>query len=267
MPVEAEQKALIETQIAAVSETRKLNMKMHAFLHRSNRYIAQIEIDKEPLIKTGYIWLRAEHFMALVTMLTETHADRVAAEGKGARQLFGAEMEKMRTYRTILTLVVGHVIDKTNSEEVKSALKKIKHDHTNLDTLHDVLALASILNDNLDLVGDFTPGGIEVDDSYLEKVTGEVEELLTDEGKPNSATSERAMLVDRQEKLVTLCLDSLDEIKKYAKGAFFMDMSYYRKNYPLIQNNDSHDGDDLDDENNNEDSQLPSIEGSDSIGA
>ncbi len=235
MPVEAELRATIEADIQAVSDIRSVSMKMHDFIHRLNGYAAQIVIDKEQLTKTGYNQNKEVYFITLIDMITETHADRNAAEGKGTREQFRATMDQMRLYRTVLILVTEHIIDKTGNEEIKTALKKIRSDHTNLDILHDILALASILNDHWELADDFTPGGVEVNDEYLHIVTIKVEALLKHEGKPNQKSSERAMLVLKQDKLITLCLNAIDEIKKYAKGTFFMDMPYFRKHYTLYE--------------------------------
>lgn len=233
MEISPELQQKIDDAMASVTEKRLPNMKIHHFLHRLNQYIALTTKDKEKLVSTGYNWEKQEFLIALIAVLTQIHADRIAAEGKGARQIFGAAMKKIKMYSVILIQVTEHVIDRTGDKTIEAALKRIKKESNNLDTLHDILALASLLGAHLDIAKEFTPEGIEVNEGYLNLVTTEVEKLLTLEGKPDNETSERAMLVDTQEKLMTLCMVEIDEIKKYAKGAFCLHMDYYKKHYPL----------------------------------
>lgn len=233
MDMDPELKQKIEAAMAAVTDKRSANMKIHLFLLRINQYSAQLLKDKDKLIGAKYDWEKYAFFLGLVTYLTQVHADRIAAEGKGARQVFGAKMKKIKMYCTILILVTEHVIDRTGDEAVKAALKKIREGTTNLDTLVDLLALASLLREYLDIAKEFTPEEIEVNDAYLDMITAEAEGLLTLAGKPKTETGERAALVDKQERLITVCMDEIDDIKKFGKGAFCLHMDYYNKHYPL----------------------------------
>lgn len=45
-------------------------------------------------MQTGYPWPIAERDIALFTVLTEVHAERVAAEGKDSRSIRRKAMEK-----------------------------------------------------------------------------------------------------------------------------------------------------------------------------
>lgn len=260
MAITPELQQKIDDAMASTTEKRVPNMKIHQFLHRLNQYIALLLKDKEKLISTGYDWENQVFFVALVAVLTQVHADRVAAEGKGGRQTFGASMKKIRMYRRIMVLVTKHVIDRTGDKTITAALKKIKKNSNNLDTLHDVLALASILREHLDIAKEFTPERIEVNEEYLNIITAEAEELITLEGKPDIETSERAILVDKQDRLMTLCMDSIDLIKKYGKGAFCLHMDYYDKHYPLYINQEGSQNSTNDESDSPDESDIDSAE-------
>ncbi len=230
-------KLKITEAMKAVTTHRKPRMTIHEFLQRLNRYIAQIEIDRTKLQISSYTDELEFYFITLVAMLVQVHADRTAAEGKGARQMFGKAMKKIKMYHKILIMVTEHVIENTNDDTVKTALKKIKNEDNNIDTLYDVLALSAVLKDYLEITVTFTPSGITVNEGYLQIVTAEAEALLKLDGKPKTENSERSILVEEQKCLITLCMNDIDKIQKHAFGAFFMNMPYYKEHYLLYDQN------------------------------
>lgn len=237
MTITQDKRIEIDTLIDAVTNKRNLKLTIAQLLDRYPRYINQILRDKERLMRSGYDWAIAERDMALYTVFTDVHAARTAAEGKGASSIHRKEMEEMCRYHEILSLVVEHVIDETNDETVKAAHAKIKREKTQADTLHDILAMISLLKEHHEIAITFTPDGVITNEEYLDRVSLETQTLLEQNGAPVESSSERAYWVDRQQRVITLCLEAIDRMKKYAKGAFFMDKKYYRKHYTL---NDFH---------------------------
>lgn len=237
MAITEENRTAINVHIDAVTDKRRTRLTILQLLDRYSRYTNQIVVDKERLIQSGYDWTIAERDIALFTVFTEVHAERIAAEGKGANSIRRKKMEKMNMYYEVLCLIVQHVFDETNDETVKAAHSKIKKGNSQADTLHDILAMAKVLKEHQDIAVTFTPRGIVANEGYLDLITQEVQSLLDQNGIPIQTSSERAYLVDRQERIITLCLEAIDRIKKYAKGTFFMDKAYYRKFYTLYDFN------------------------------
>lgn len=233
MLIAPEMKELIDEKIGQVDYERKINLKKHQIMHRYCRFLAQIEVDKEDLIRSNFDWSKQPYFAALLTYLHEVHADRVAAEGKGPGYRIRALMPKFGKSRMILKLVLKYVIGKTQDGNLISVYNKVKQGRGNLDTFHDILAMASVLKDYLDIAAAYTPGGTLVDNEYLDRISAETEEVLQLEGLTSSTGSERSILVAKQNKLIILCLEAIDYIKEYARGAYFMNMNYFREHYTI----------------------------------
>lgn len=91
-------------------------------------------------------------------------------------------------YYEFLKLIVEHVIDETNDETVIAAHAKIKKGESQVDTLHDIIAMTKVLREHQDVAITYTPCGIVANEGYLDLVSKEAQELLEKIGVPVKAT-------------------------------------------------------------------------------
>lgn len=245
MAIDAEMKTQINDQIAQIDYERQTNLSIHQIMDRFTRMLAQIDIDKEDLIRSKFDWSKQPYFAALSVYLYEVHADRVAAEGKGPGSKLKELMPKFTMNHKVLCLVTKFIIKKTENPNLITAYNKVKEGSGKIDILHDILALSSALRDFLDLTAEYTPRGIHITEVYLDVLTQEVEDLLTINSTTKNSGTERGILVDKQSKLITLCLEAMDYIRQFAEGAYCLDMDYFRKHYTI---NDFHRRKDSNDE-------------------
>lgn len=237
MPITAEMQEKIDNDIAQVAYDRNTKLTIHQVMERFGRFVAQIEIDKEDLIRSKFDWTKQPYFAALSIYLYEVHAARAAAEGKGPGAKLREAMPRFKMNHKVLSLVLKFVIGKTNNQNLIKVYDKVKQDNNNLDTLHDILIMTVALRDFLDIAADFAPRGINVNEGYLDVITEEVEELLVINGETLTSGTDRGKLVDKQNKLIVLCLEAIDYIREYAEGAFCLDMDYFKEHYTI---NDFH---------------------------
>lgn len=243
MPLAPEMKKLIDEKLANLDHEHQTRLTIKQVMDRFSRMVAQVDVDKDALITTNFDWTKQSYYNALSIYLYETHAERTAAEGKGPGAQLREHMPKFNTIHKKLSLVCNFAIEKTGNQNLQTAYNKIKEKGNNLDTLQDILALAVVLRDFIDIVAAFTPGGTLVNDEYLDTVTKEVEDLLQENGETNNSGTERGKLVDKQRRLITLCLDAIDEIRIYAEGTFYDNMDYFKQHYQIYdfhKNRESH---------------------------
>lgn len=237
MPIAPDMKKLIDDNLATVDTDRTTNLSINQVMDRFSRMTSQVDIDKDNLIITGFDWSKQDYHKALSIYLYETHAERVAAEGKGPGSQLRGHMPTFNTYHKQLMLVMKFAKKQTKNENLIKAFNKIKERGNNLDTLQDILAMAVVLREYIDIITAFKPSGTLVDEAFLDKVTKETEELLLQNGETNNSGTERGKLVDKQGRLIILCLEGMDYIRMYAEGAFHMDMDYFKEHYTI---NDFH---------------------------
>lgn len=223
----------IDTVMNAVTEYRRAYPNYISFTKRYTHVLAQMEVDRDKLTTANYEWERQPFRTRIFTRLNHVHGERVAAEGKGFEQneAFDEGLKKMEMYRTILISRLNYIIHKTKSEKAKAAMRKIKKGRTKLDIVRDVHALVSCIRDFPEITGGLKPSGMDVNAGYLDLVTAEADKLMLTEGEASAADSPRSILVDKQNRLITLCMNEYDEMLIFAEGAFSHQKEYYKDNY------------------------------------
>ncbi|MBN1127745.1 MAG: hypothetical protein JXA71_02090 [Chitinispirillaceae bacterium] len=128
--------------------------------------------------------------------------------------------------------VVGaHIAEKSNDTLARRNYRLIARGSGIVDTLTDNLGLVALLKKYPKWVADIKPGGMELSDAYLDEVVTRAVYLLQMRGIVVEKGIPQNGAVDRQNRLLTLCLDAQSHIKKYAYAAFFDSIEYYESNY------------------------------------
>ncbi len=100
-----------------------------------------------------------------------------------------------------------------------------------MDTLQDNITMASFLRKHKDLAQEVKPGGKSVDDKYLDSVEQKALGLIKLRGEVAADGDDSKEQVDRQNRLMTLCINAQREIKLFAEMAFYDDTERYNQFY------------------------------------
>jgi hypothetical protein len=235
MAISAEMAAIIEKEIAALnkSEYRRTGMSMNKFIGEFSGNLAQIEEDKDRLIAAGMDWSRVSKYRAELEMLSLAYGERLGAtpESPEKRTAFNEQMALAEKDRKRLGVVGAHIAEKSKDTLARRNYRLIAKGSGSIDTLTDNLGLAALIRKYPNEAAEIRPGGVEISAAYLDEVTKRAVDLLQMRGFVVEKGVPQNNAVDRQNRLVTLCLNAQTYIKKYAYAAFFDTMDYYDSNY------------------------------------
>lgn len=233
MEITEEQKQAIIKE-ALQFALKKRNYRSFSYhMNRLGRYIAQVEIDKEALLLASFTTDKIIKLYVIQAVINETHAKRVAAEGKGSApgEKFQSLLKKMKTYRKALIIVLNYVRKRADDHTLSITADKIKKGNSQIDIIRDVSALAEVLKQYPTLAQEITPAGMKFTEEYLGTVYAEAQEALNLDGVAEQTESERSQLVDLQLRLINLSMETIDDLREFAKAAFLLDYPYYRAHY------------------------------------
>lgn len=233
MAVTEDMRVIINGEADDLDHIRKSGMSFDDLTGEFSRYLAQATLDKDKLLMAKYPWKEMEKNAAYLEMLTEEHGDRINSEAavSGATKEYKEMLKKVDMYRNVLIMEVKHIIDETNDSKVIGAFKKLFDGEREIDRINDIFPLAAIVEEHLDVAATYSPGGLDVNQGFLDLVSREAQDTLKLKGASETSDTERSQHVERQNILITLCLNAIDKIKKYAEGAFLTDNAYYVEHY------------------------------------
>jgi hypothetical protein len=252
MALSAELSAEIDKMIVGMkkSDYRRAGTGINDFINAYSSLLAQTEKDIPSLTGAGFDSSKMPRYQGYLELLLLTLGDRrgVApnAEEKKVffdQQLVLAELDKKR-----LMIVCSYIAEFSTDKAVRRSYKEIAKGSGIIDTLCDNLACVSMIRENPELASQIKPGGIEITEEYCAEVSKRAVELLMLKGFVVSQGVPENIMVDRQNRIITLCMDAISEIRRFAKAAFFDDLDYYNNNYASLFRQQSSDPDDVPDE-------------------
>lgn len=141
-------------------------------------------------------------------------------------QMAIAEMDRKR-----LGVVAAYVVEKSGDKKALRNYRYIAKGSGPIDTLTDNLGLSALVRQFPEMASQIKPGGQAVDAKYLDEATARAVELLAMSGYVMERGVPQNVAVDRQNRLLTLCMQAQSDIKKFAAAAFFDNIEYYNSNY------------------------------------
>ncbi len=233
MIISDEMQATIESQIATLVMTRKPGMSIEKFIGENGRILAQAELDEDALVRAGFTPNNVILFRGYLYMLTEEHGSRIIAVGDSSdsSKTFDAMMDNLLKKRTIMIAIAQFIIKRVNSSEIKRAYERIKKGTTVLAYIQDVISLSELIQLHLPIAAQIRPAGELVDEAFIQEATALSHTLYDFYSQTEITDSDRMRHVERQNKLITLCMDAEILIKEYAHAAFLFDQEYYDEHY------------------------------------
>lgn len=233
MSLTEEIKVVIMGEMEEVEVTKRPGMKFTEFSEENARYMAQMTIDQEDLVTAGLEETEMEKFKGYDYLLTETHANRLVKDGTGSalsKEVDAKLAKSNKTYDEI-TIVSQYAVEMSKDPAAVAAYKKITRGGSVIDKLDDIVAYTSFLNDYSEFAVQIKPKGITYDAEKLKTVRAETLDLKERYSLSQSTETERAQLVDQQNRLITLCLNAQKKLKFFARAAFVDDKAYYDEHY------------------------------------
>lgn len=216
-------------------DIRRPGSSINKFMNDLSVIKAQAEKDKPSLVNAGYNESSLIRTDALLILLSLTHGERRGTTPVSAekRAFFDQQMPLANLDKKRLSIVCSHIAESCGNKKVLRNYRVILQGSSMIDTLNDNLAMVSLVRDYPGLASQVKPGGVAIDETYCNEVKTRAMELLSICGAVSNENNSTDTLIDRQNRLITLCINSINEIKKYAHAAFFEDPEYYNRHYVL----------------------------------
>jgi hypothetical protein len=230
-----EQRIRSEMAALAPADFRKADTSIPIFIDFLSSFFATAEKDKAALIAAGLPADRLEYYPGLLEIGSITFGIRygVATETPEQRLYFNTEYAKAQTDRRRMFIVVGHICDKVNDAALNKNYQYLKQGDSIADTLTDVLGCAPVITKYSTYASEIRPGGVLVDEAYCTAACDRAVALLKLKGFAVEKGIAPSSAVDQLSRIITLCMNAVSEIKKFASAAFFDNPDYYNTNYAV----------------------------------
>jgi hypothetical protein len=235
MAVSAELQKQVEDMAKTLSKAdyRRASMSMNKFIGEQSSLLAQADVDQAALIAAGMDYSQMPLFRAQFEMLTLAFGDRLALVevAPEKRVKYDELMAMANKDRKRLGVVGAHVVEQSKDRAALRNYRKIAKGSGEVDTLTDILGLVALVKEYPTHADAIKPGGTPLDTKYMADAMGRATELLGMRGIVVVKGVPQNAVVDRQNRLLTLCLNAQSYIKKFAAAAFFDNMDYYNAHY------------------------------------
>lgn len=170
---------------------------------------------------------------ACLEKLIDVHAKRIGLLGGKADivEIFDERMPRMKSTKKVLMNCMMFLISVLNDNYLKRTYREVKKGYGDIDTLDDIVVCSTTIDEHPETYALVAPGGIEITAEYLAKVRADAKDMISMHGEAAVATDGSKELLDRQRRLMTLCVMAERWIKLYAKMAFMNKMDHYDEYY------------------------------------
>jgi hypothetical protein len=206
---------------------------MNKFIGEFSGNLAQADEDRDILVASGFDQELMPKFRGLLEMLSLAYGERLGTtpESPEKRVAFNEGMALAEKDRRRLGVVGAHIAEKSGDPMARRSYRLIAKGSGYIDTLTDNLGLVALIKKYPEEAAEIKPGGVEISAAYMDEVVARAVELLQMRGIVVEKGVPKNVTVDRQNRLLTLCLNAQSYIKKYAYAAFFDNIEYYNSNY------------------------------------
>ena len=221
----------IELEILGVVTIKRPGTGHTDFMTEYSRALAQTTIDRIPLENTKFDFTKMEKFEAYLELLSYAMSDKGVSFGvKGDAQVnLDQVMEIVNDKRKVLLKFVKFIFEENQSSEVRQAYEYIKRGRGDIDSANDCIMMVSFARKNMEYAKKIAPLGQEINEALLQVVESAAITVLKAKGVSIATSSDSTKLVERQDRIISLCCDALTYIRRYADKAF--EQEYYDQYY------------------------------------
>jgi hypothetical protein len=225
----------IENEISALDKRdyRRPGTGINAFIDDYSGILAQAVRDQASLVAAGFDWSRMGKYEGYLALLSQTHGERVGTipEAPEKRAQFDENLTLAQKERRQMGIVASYIVEQSDDKDARHNYRQIAKGSGTMDILLDNIGLVALILDFPQLASQIRPGGVVIDAAYLGAASARAVELLRIKGIVVEHGTAHNALVDRQNRLLTLCLRARTDIRTYAAAAFFEDVEYYNRKY------------------------------------
>jgi hypothetical protein len=225
----------IEQELAALAkkDLRKPPMTIAKFLDEFGNNLGQAEKDNDPLVAAGFKNSRIPKYRAYFEMLSLAIGERIGAiaDTPEKRAMFDEQMAIAEKDRKMMAVVASHIAEQSDDKKALHNYRVIAKGNSIIDTLTDILGLSALIKEYPQYASEIRPGGVAITGQFMDQAVERAVALLqmkgvvVEKGVPHNAA------VDRQNRLLTLCIKAQADIRKFARAAFYDNSDYYNQNY------------------------------------
>lgn len=235
MAISSELEKEIEKEAAGLrkKDYRRPSMTISKFLDEYGNNLAQAEKDNDALVAAGFNGSRMPKYRACFEMLSLAIGERIGAipDTPEKRARFDEQMALAEKDRRMLAVVCSHIAERSSDKKAQQNYRMIAQGNSIIDTLTDNLALVALIKEFPQYAAEIKPGGVAVTKEYMEEAIKRAVDLLQMKGIVVEKGIPQNAAVDRQNRLLTLCVLAQADIRKFARAAFYDNSDYYIKNY------------------------------------
>lgn len=247
MSITPELNTIIEDKITSMADDDILRSgrSHNDFIEEFSGILAQAQEDIVELEAAGFDSTLMNEYNAVLEKMVLIYGERVAAEGSVADVVkqFREEIPKAKDNGKLLTAAIRYLIARTNNSDIKRIYDIIKKGNSQIDTLNDNIAMVNIIRKYPELSSQIKPGGVSIDEAFLDNVHTHALGLVALKGQADTASDDNSANVNRLNKIISIAVAAEREIKLFADLAFYDDNERYNRNYAssaLRDRNKSH---------------------------
>lgn len=229
--------AVVEKMMANLvkEEYERSGLTQQEFLDYLLSINSQMVTDRISLVNAGFDDSNVDLYLAMQEVLAVTYGRRYGSTETPEQKVeFDKKLAISKKDRKRMLVVAKHIVDKTGDKKLERLYKHIVKGDSIVDTLTDVLTLGETIDQNQKIGLEIKPSGITIDATYIANAKTLAVELLAIKGFVVEKGTPVSAHVDQLNRITTLCVRAVADIRKFAEAAFIEDPEYLEKNYPAI---------------------------------
>lgn len=214
------------------------NKSLNSLIYDFGSTLAQAEIDLSDLVNVGFDATTMQRNYALLELMSLTYGTYsvLTPESVEQRVHFDQQLALARLDKKRLIVICDQIFQDCNNDSLRQKYSTLDNGTGIIVTLKNILTMVNIIYEYSEKFSQIKPNRIEIDIQYCEKAKSRALELLMFKGVIVNCRDASNDTVDRQNKLLTLCMNIQNEIKKFAFIAFSHDIEYYECHYSSNHN-------------------------------
>ncbi len=230
--ISPELKAQIEKEMEELSpkDYRSVSSSINDFIRNYSSILSQARKDLDTLILAGFRPELLDKSFGCLDVLSDTNVERSVTlpQMPEERRIFTERMAAALALKVKLRMVTEHIVDTVNTADIKKIYRVIADGSGQVDDLQDIRRYISVIRTYPNIAAEMSPGGVQMTPEVIDRADIEAKELLAALGITDHPRNDA---VDRQNRILTLCINARSYIKKYAKAAFVDNPEYYERYY------------------------------------
>lgn len=239
MALTPELDSLIEQQLDAIApeKFRRPGLSNSEYIDAFSTFITTVRRDEAALIAAGLPQEKIAYIDSLCEKLLLTFGARhsTLSETPEERKYCDEQMAIVEDERKKLLIVLDYIADYCGDPAIRRHYQFIVKGSSTVDSLTDVVLLVMNVRQFLQLASQIRPQGVLIDEAFCARAHDRAVELLGKKGIIVEKGVPKSTAVNKLNKIITLCVTTQSDVKRFAYAAFYNDKKYYEDNYIMYK--------------------------------